>query len=274
MRRPDAGSRGARRSSGTARGCPAAASTCGSWPRSWSCWPAARASDDVRPASRSSRRNTGAASFSPPDRPTRRRQGRAARAASRSSSRTPPPSRCPAGRQRAAMPAPSRKNQCLAASPKCREALLDAFVERQRRDRQFAGAFGVGQRDRCGLEFSIEDGARAHLFPVVILGIDPEHRDRTDALVGRHTAGELDRGDGLEQREQRTAKGASLLTGDDGDRLRVAQSRGSVARGCRRTAAYPAGRASTSAIATVFAAEPCLRATASRHACADAGSPA
>ena len=68
--------------------------------------------------------------------------------------------------------------------------------------------------------------ARLDLVPVVILGVDPEDGDRRHAVLLPHALGQPDRGDRLQQREERAAEEAGLLAGDDGDGLRIAQLRG------------------------------------------------
>jgi hypothetical protein len=55
----------------------------------------------------------------------------------------------------------------------------------------------------------------------VIFGIDPEHGDSRHAMLGAHLFGKTNRRDRLQQREQRPAEETSLLSGDDGDRLRI-----------------------------------------------------
>jgi hypothetical protein len=51
----------------------------------------------------------------------------------------------------------------------------------------------------------------------VIFGIDPEHRHRRHLVFGGDPFGQFERGEGLEQREQRSAEQSGLLAGDDGD---------------------------------------------------------
>ncbi len=57
----------------------------------------------------------------------------------------------------------------------------------------------------------------------MVFGVDPEDGHRGDAMLGAEAFHELDRGERLEQREQRAAEQSRLLAGDDGDRLRIAQ---------------------------------------------------
>jgi hypothetical protein len=71
----------------------------------------------------------------------------------------------------------------------------------------------------------------------VILGVDPEHWHDGHAVVAAHRRGELHRSDRLEQREQRTAEEARLLSGDDDDRARIGEAGGGRAR--RRWRAAP-----------------------------------
>src|SRR5690606_37486752 len=91
----------------------------------------------------------------------------------------------------------------------------DLLVERQRGDGQSARAVDIRKRDGFRLEVGVEDGAAADLVPVMVLGIDPEDRDRRHAVFGGGSPGELQRGDGLEQRQKRAAEHARLLAGDD-----------------------------------------------------------
>ena len=116
------------------------------------------------------------------------------------------------------------------------ESLFDAAVERQRGDRQLAGALRLGQRDGPRLELAIEHGAAPHLVPVVILGIDPEDRDGRDAVRRGSLARELDGRDCLQQREERSAEGTGLLARDDGDGVGVCQLCRSGAGGRRGAA--------------------------------------
>ena len=51
----------------------------------------------------------------------------------------------------------------------------------------------------------------------MVLGVDPEDGDDRHVMVAGHEVGELQRGERLEQREQRAAKQSRLLAGDDGD---------------------------------------------------------
>ena len=99
------------------------------------------------------------------------------------------------------------------------------------------GPFG-GSRKRDGLRrhLGVEDCARADLVPVVVFGLDPEHRHRGDAVLARHLLGELDRGHRLEHRVERTAEEPGLLTGHDRDGARVGEVRGGLDRGGRRAA--------------------------------------
>ena len=58
----------------------------------------------------------------------------------------------------------------------------------------------------------------------MILGVDPEHRDRRDAVLAAYPLREPNRGQRLQQREEWSAEETGLLTGDDGDGLRIAKS--------------------------------------------------
>jgi hypothetical protein len=69
----------------------------------------------------------------------------------------------------------------------------------------------------------IEDRTRADFVPIVIFGVDPEHRDARHPVLSRDTRRELECGQRLQQREGWPAEQASLLTGDDGDGLRIGE---------------------------------------------------
>ena len=101
------------------------------------------------------------------------------------------------------------------------------------------GGFGAGPRrqgDAARRQRFVEHRTRPDFLPVVVFGVDPEHRDRRHLVVARHLLGELDRGQRLEQREQRAAEQPGLLAGDDGDRLAVGEQRAGLARARRRAA--------------------------------------
>ena len=94
---------------------------------------------------------------------------------------------------------------------------------------------------------------RRDFVPVVILRFDPEHRDSRNRVLLRHSRGELDGSQRLVEREQRAAEQSGLLSGDDGDRLRIGEARGGVARCRGRVAALELSR---SACALSSAAAP------------------
>ena len=103
------------------------------------------------------------------------------------------------------------------------EAVLDPGIQRQRRDRSLAGALWFRQRDRVRLEARIEHRTARDLIPVVIFGIDPEDRNDVGLMIVRGPAGELDGGDGFQQREERAAEGPRLLPGKNRDRSGVGE---------------------------------------------------
>ena len=80
-----------------------------------------------------------------------------------------------------------------------------------------------GQRDRSRRQRFVEHRARANFVPVVIFGVDPEHGDGRHVVFALDLLGQLERRQGLEQREERSAKQPRLLAGDDGDRARVGE---------------------------------------------------
>ena len=55
----------------------------------------------------------------------------------------------------------------------------------------------IAHRDCPVRQRGIEDAARFHLVPVVILGVDPEDGDRRHVVLGPHALGELDGRDRL-----------------------------------------------------------------------------
>jgi hypothetical protein len=107
---------------------------------------------------------------------------------------------------------------------------IDPIIEGQLRDWQFSRAIDIWQGDRPGLKFRIEHGAAADLFPVMILGIDPEHRNRRHVVIPRDLRRELNRGDRLEQCEKRPPKHARLLAGCNDDRARIREPRRGLSR--------------------------------------------
>jgi hypothetical protein len=113
---------------------------------------------------------------------------------------------------------------------------FDRRVETDPRDRDLVRALRSRQRDRSILEVGVENVAGTDLVPVVILRIDPEHRHGRHAVLGCDAGGELDRRDGFEQREERTAEESGLLAGDDGDGARIAQARRGLFGGFGRSA--------------------------------------
>src|SRR5262249_61800527 len=82
------------------------------------------------------------------------------------------------------------------------------------------------QRARPRLELGVEHRTASDLFPVVLLRLDPEERNRGSALLALGPARELKRADRLEQRIERSAEGAGLLAGDDRDRSRIGETPG------------------------------------------------
>ena len=117
--------------------------------------------------------------------------------------------------------APPTVHSVKSVPPKCTcqlvQARLNALIEGKGGNRPVASPVERRQRDGPRLELLIEHGAARDLFPVVILGIDPEQRDDVGALFARHAPGQLNGGDGLEQGEERAAEGPCLLTCDDGN---------------------------------------------------------
>ena len=104
-----------------------------------------------------------------------------------------------------------------------------------------------------GVSSLVEHRTRSHFLPVVILGVDPEDRDRRHLVVARDLLGELERRERLEQREQRAAEEARLLAGDDGDGAAVGEQARRLARARRAPVAAPAELAMTAAISVAAA---------------------
>jgi hypothetical protein len=71
----------------------------------------------------------------------------------------------------------------------------------------------------------------------VILRVDPEHGDGRYLVIARHLLGELDRGQRLEQREERSAEEPGLLAGDDRDGFAIGEQPAGLARPRLRAAA-------------------------------------
>jgi hypothetical protein len=86
-------------------------------------------------------------------------------------------------------------------------------------------------------QVAIEHCRALHLVPVVILSVDPEHRDSRHLLLAAEAFRQPDRVQRLEQREQRSAKQPRLLPGDDRHRVPVAELGGSRPRFRRGVAA-------------------------------------
>ena len=125
-----------------------------------------------------------------------------------------------------------------------------------------------------GVSSASKTGTRPDFVPVVIFGVDPEDGDGRHLVVARDLLGELERGERLEQREQRSAEEPGLLAGDDGDRLAIGEQRARFAGARRRLAPLLLrGDHARDVVAAAFVAPACGR---SRRAQAprSAGSPA
>jgi hypothetical protein len=114
---------------------------------------------------------------------------------------------------------------------------LDGVVQGEPGDRQGTGAGQIRKPHRGRRELAVEHRTSAHFRPIVILGINPEHRHDRDAMFLRYLRRQLHRGDGFQQGEQRAPEQTSLLTGDDHPGRGVGQAgRGLTRR--RRGAAF------------------------------------
>ena len=78
------------------------------------------------------------------------------------------------------------------------QASFDTFVELQFRDGTLTGTFRRRQRNRPRLQLGVQHRTAGDLFPVVILGVDPEHRHRRSAMLLGRPASELDRRNSLQ----------------------------------------------------------------------------
>ena len=116
-------------------------------------------------------------------------------------------------------PEPSGVNSVARQAPGTCPSSASTIPSRplQRSDGPVSGAIGRGGLDRCDVQLPVENRASAHLFPVMVLGVDPEHGDDRDAVLPRHLLREPDRRGRLEQRERRPTEQARLLPGHDGD---------------------------------------------------------
>ncbi len=108
----------------------------------------------------------------------------------------------------------------------------DLIVEAQPRDGHLASAGELAKSDRDRRRLRVEHRTPAHFVPVVILGVDPEHRHDGHAVVAAHRRGEFHGGDRFEQREQRSAEEPGLLAGDDDNGPRIGEPCGGGSR-CR-----------------------------------------
>ena len=77
--------------------------------------------------------------------------------------------------------------------------------------------------DRTQLKVGGQDAAAADFVKVVILAVNPEHRDRGDVVFSADPAREPDGGERLQQRKQRTTEEPGLLSGHDRHRFGVRQ---------------------------------------------------
>ena len=153
----------------------------------------------------------------PPGRLIRTRSGRKGRAASRSTVRTlRRPRARPVGRAQRAIT--ESVKSVLASAARNSSMLCSTLSSSFRRRPAFSGAGRAGR-------VIVAAGAprRAPCAPVSRsnrgLRRRPEQGHGGDAVLRLGPARELDRGDRLEQRVERSAECAGLLSGDDGDRL-------------------------------------------------------
>ena len=107
-------------------------------------------------------------------------------------------------------------------------------VQRDLRDGRGVSRPRGGRPTVTRFELLVEHRARPDLVPVVVFGLDPEDRDGRHLVLPRHLVGELERRQGFEQREQRTAEETRLLSGQDRDRLRIGEMRRRFDRPGRR----------------------------------------
>ena len=70
---------------------------------------------------------------------------------------------------------------------------VDRLVQTNARHRSGMRVRRIAGGDGERLHLGIEHAARLDLVPVVVLGVDPEHRDRRDPVLGSHLFREANR---------------------------------------------------------------------------------
>ena len=95
-----------------------------------------------------------------------------------------------------------------------RRRVEDRFVEPRMRDGRPRGS-SVVEGDGVYAVSRIDDGRRSDLGEVVVLGLQPEHRDHRAAGLRFEALGPDHSGGGLPEGIERPAKQADLLAGDD-----------------------------------------------------------
>jgi hypothetical protein len=77
----------------------------------------------------------------------------------------------------------------------------DSVVQPQPANRKIPGTLEVGQRNRVRFEFRVQHRTTADLRPVVILGVNPEHRHHLHAVRALDLMSKFHGGDRFQQSE-------------------------------------------------------------------------
>lgn len=101
------------------------------------------------------------------------------------------------------------------------DGMRNVLVEHEAPDGEVAGTAQITKGDGLRCHLRIEHRTPADFWPVVILRVDPEHRDNRHLMLDFDLPRQLHRGGGLEQREERSSEQARLLTGDHHDGFRI-----------------------------------------------------
>ena len=86
------------------------------------------------------------------------------------------------------------------------------------------------------MEFGVDDRTRRDFLPVVILRFHPENGNGRDAMFLLNSLRQLHRSECFVQAKCRASEQTRLLSGDDGDGLRLGEQRGGRAGSRRRIA--------------------------------------
>lgn len=103
-------------------------------------------------------------------------------------------------------------------------------------NRHLPGSRRWRKRDGAPTVVGVENRAGRDLVPVVIFRFNPEGSHGRHTVLLRHARGELDRAERFVKRVERAAEQSRLLTCDDGDGVRISETRRGLARGGRCSA--------------------------------------